>query len=61
MNSITIVSTSTRRVPAPDPLPEIVETPRQAFLAGWWGGICCGSMIGACLMYVLLSVIGRLQ
>lgn len=61
MNMLTIAFTSAKRMPSPDPLPEIVETPRQAFLAGWWGGIGVGLITGACCMYLLLVLIGRAQ
>lgn len=61
MNSITIVSTATKSIPKPEPLPEIVETPRQAFLAGWWGGICCGIVLGTGATVFFLQAIGRLQ
>jgi hypothetical protein len=59
--NITVAVTRAQRIDPPAPLPDVVETPRQAFLAGWWGGICCGALIGACAMYVLLSSIGRLS
>lgn len=58
---LTIHMTRANRVPAPAPLPDITETPRSAFLAGWWGGIMAGSIIGASLMYLLLDQIGRLK
>ena len=61
MNMLTIAFTSAKRMPDPAPLPEIVETPRQAFLAGWWGGIGIGVVLGACCMFALLSVLGRVQ
>lgn len=61
MNMLTIAFTRATRVPQPDPLPDITETPRQAFLAGWWGGICLGTIIGASLIYILLDTIGRIK
>lgn len=60
MSWLTVSFTRSPRLPAPEPLPEITETPRQAFLAGWWGGICVGSVIGAGLIVMALSAIGRL-
>lgn len=61
MNFLTIAFTSARRLPEPEPLPEIVETPRAAFLAGWWGGIMTGAICGAVVMLVLLDQLGRLK
>lgn len=60
MNMITIAHTRTPRLPAPEALPEINETPRSAFLAGWWGGIFTGAVIGAGAIVVLLDQFGRL-
>jgi hypothetical protein len=59
MNHITIIKTSFKKLADPEPLPEITESPRQAFLAGWWGGICTGCVIGACGLVALLSAFGR--
>ena len=61
MTFLTIHMTRLSRLSQPEPLPEITETPRQAFFAGWWGGICIGSVIGSCLMYALLTAIGRIN
>lgn len=61
MNLLTITFTSLKRIPQPEPLPDIIETPRQAFLAGWWGGICMGTICGASLIYILLDQIGRIK
>lgn len=60
MIQLNLTTTRTRPLPAPEPLPAIVDTPANAFLAGWWGGICVGGLIGACCMYLLLHAIGRL-
>lgn len=60
MSWLTICITRSRRLPEPQPLPEITETPRDAFLAGWWGGICTGCVIGAGLLVMWLSAAGRL-
>ena len=59
--NLTIALTRARRMPKPEPLPEITETPRQAFLAGWWGGICCGCVIGAVVGVMLFRAIGGLS
>lgn len=58
--NLPIALTRARRMPKPEPLPEITETPRQAFLAGWWGGICCGCMVGAGGAVLLMKSIGKL-
>lgn len=60
MNALHITFTRTARMPAPEPLPEITETPRQAFLAGWWGGILVGMVLGAGVMVLVLHALGRL-
>lgn len=60
MIQLNLTTTRTQRLDPPEPLPTIVDTPANAFLAGWWNGICVGALIGACCMYVLLHVIGRL-
>lgn len=61
MNMLTIAHTRTPRLPAPEALPEINETPRSAFLAGWWGGIFTGAICGAGFIVVLLDQLGRLK
>ena len=33
---------------------------RQAFLAGWWGGILVGMVLGAGLVVLALHAFGRL-
>ena len=60
MIQLNLTTTRTRALPPPEPLPAIVDTPANAFLAGWWGGICVGAVIGCGLMYLLLHAIGRL-
>jgi len=57
---LNLTTTRTRPLPAPEPLPAIVDTPANAFLCGWWNGICVGALIGAGAMYLLLHLIGRL-
>lgn len=60
MNFLTITFTRIKRMAQPEPLPQITETPREAFLAGWWGGICIGCVIGGGLVVFLLQGLGRL-
>lgn len=60
MSWLTISFTRAPRLSAPEPLPEITETPRQAFLAGWWGGILVGMVLGAGLVVLALHAFGRL-
>ncbi|MCK9515642.1 MAG: hypothetical protein WCZ20_01290 [Hydrogenophaga sp.] len=60
MSWLTVSFTRAPRMPAPEPLPEIMEAPRDAFLAGWWGGICTGCVIGGGLVVMWLSATGRL-
>ncbi|MFN3494542.1 MAG: hypothetical protein ACK40L_08555 [Hydrogenophaga sp.] len=59
MLQLNLTTTRTRSLPPPQPLPEVTEPPRSAFLAGWWGGICCGSVIGMGSMLLLLKALGR--
>lgn len=59
MIQLNLTTTRARALPPPQPLPEITEPPRSAFLAGWWGGICCGCVIGMGLMLLFLQATGR--
>jgi len=59
MNQILITRTTARQLPPPTPLPEAMEEPRSAWLAGLANGIAMGATIGAAGMYLLLALIGR--
>ena len=59
MNQILITRTTSRPLPPPEPLPEIVEPPRAAWLAGLANGCALGGTIGATSMYLFLLAIGR--
>lgn len=60
MNMLTIAFTRARRMREPEPLPDITETPREAFLAGWWGGICIGLVTGLSVGIVIAKYVWRL-
>lgn len=59
MNQILITRTTSRPLPPPEPLPEIVEPPREAWLAGLANGFFIGAVVGCTSMYLLLWAIGR--
>lgn len=42
----TLAAPGRNRLAAPQPLPEITEPPRAAWLAGWWSGIGVGLVLG---------------
>ena len=60
MNMLTIAFTRIRRMPDPEPLPEITETPAQAFTAGWWGGIAIGLVIGLAAGIVIVKYVWKM-
>lgn len=59
MIHINLTTTRFPRLAEPEPLPEVTEEARSAFLSGWWGGICVGIVIGMGLMVMLLQAMGR--
>lgn len=61
MNQLLITLTRTHRLPDPEPLPEIMEPPRQAWLAGLVCGGCLGGVICTALTVLFLEAVGRLS
>jgi hypothetical protein len=61
MNQILITRTTSRQLPPPEALPDAMEPPREAWLAGLANGMALGATIGAASMYLLLDLIGRVQ
>lgn len=49
------------RLPAPAPLPRVEEQEARQFARDFWHGIALGAVIGAGLMVMVLSGLGRLQ
>lgn len=58
MIHINLTATRYPRLEAPEPLPEVTEEARSAFLCGWWGGISVGTVIGMGVMLMLLQALG---
>ena len=52
---------TTNRLPTPAPLPRIEEQEARQFVRDFWHGIALGAVIGAGLITLLLSGLGRLQ
>jgi hypothetical protein len=61
MNMLTIAWTRVNKLPPPEPLPDAMEPPREAWLAGLLNGFCLGGGIFTCLTVVFLEAIGRLK
>jgi hypothetical protein len=59
MIQINLHTTRTQRLAPPEPLPEIIDEARDAFMGGWVNGIAVGACLGAIGMYFLLVAIGR--
>lgn len=60
MNQLLLTITRSKRLEPPQPLPDAMEPPREAWLAGLANGFFLGAAIGAAGMYLLLAAIGRL-
>lgn len=58
MLHINLTTTRFHRLAEPEPLPEVTEEARSAFLSGWWGGICVGAVIGMGAGVMLLKSLG---
>ncbi len=52
---------TTNRLPNPAPLPRVEEQEARQFLRDFWHGIALGFVLGAGLMVMVLSGLGRLQ
>jgi len=61
MNFLTIALTRINKLPPPEPLPDAMEPPRAAWLAGLGYGFCLGGGICTALTVLFLEFIGRLQ
>jgi hypothetical protein len=61
MNMLTIAWTRIKKLPPPEPMPDAMEPPREAFLAGAIGGFCVGGLVGVLGTTALFQIIGRLQ
>lgn len=57
---ITIIHTPKRKLPPPEPLPRISEDMARKLTADFWHGIALGAVIGAGLLAMALSIIGRI-
>lgn len=61
MRFLTIAWTSFNKLPDPEPLPDAMEPPRSAWLAGLGYGFALGGTICTVLVVFFLQAIGRLQ